>query len=243
MTLRRTGGIPILMYHCLGDAPNTDDIPYYVGQSSFYKQMRFLKLGGYHSITISQLVSAIQDNQKVPKRSVVITFDDGHESFERIGVPILEKFGYTATMFIITSKVDKPNYLTSKSIQTLQGREMHFESHSHTHPILTKLPDAEAELEVSESKAILESLLRSPVRFFAYRGGHYNEKTQNMVKGAGYTAAVCSKPGLNSETGDLFALQRMGIHGNDDLGRFARKLLGDTVYRRSIAYLRHFLRV
>ena len=243
MALSQAGGIPILMYHFLGDAPTVDDIPFYVSQSSFHKQMRFLKLGGYRAITMSQLVSAIQDNQEIPKRSVVITFDDGHESFVRIGVPILEIFRYTATMFIITSRVDKPGYLSSENIQTLHRRGMHFESHSHTHPIITELPEAKAELEINESKVILESLLDSPVRFFAYRGGHYNEKIQAMLQCAGYTAAACSKPGLNSKGSDLFALRRMGIRGNDDLGNFARKLLGNSVKRRSIACLRHLARV
>ncbi len=243
MNLKRHNGIPILMYHNLGDAPCEEDVPYFVSQSNFYKQMRFLKWGGYKTITLDQLKGFIQGKKKIPKRSIIISFDDGYDSFEKIGVPILKKIGFSATMFIITSKINTPGYLGSESIRKLQQDGIQFESHSHTHPIITKLQNSEVKFELSESKKELESVLSSSVRFYAYRGGHYNENIKKMVQDEGYTAAVCSKPGLNNNKTNIFALRRMGIRGNDDLGDFARKLLGNTYYRRSVAYLIHFLKI
>lgn len=234
---------PILMYHYLGDASNDADTPYYVKQADFYNQMRFLKLGGYHTISLQQLIEAQQGKNLPSKRSIVITFDDGHESFATIGAPILEKFGYTATMFLISQRVDQPEYLCSTDIRKLYAKGMQFESHSCTHPILTDLSLPDACTEITDSKSEIETILGSPVRFFAYRGGHFNEDIQSMVREAGYAAAACSKPGLNSATTDQFALRRMGIRGNDNIRSFARKLLGNNASRNSVALLKHFLRV
>lgn len=235
--------IPILMYHYLGNAASADDFPYYVRQADFYNQMRFLKLGGYHAITLQQLVAARQGRQRLPARPVVITFDDGHESFASIGAPVLERFGFTATMFLITRRIDQPEYLRSTEIRELHAKGMQFESHSCTHPILTKLSSSRARAEIADSKAELEAILEAPVMFYAYRGGHYNEAIQSMVREAGYAAAVCSKPGLNRENTDLFALRRMGVRGNDNIRGFARKLTGNNATRSSVALLKHFLRV
>ncbi len=243
MIINRWNGVPILMYHYLGTPVDVDDAPYYVSKSTFFRHMQFLRNGGYKAITLNHLMKYIKEENQTPKRSVAITFDDGHESFETIGVPILERFGYTATMFVITSRVNTPGYLSKESIVSLRDRGIQFESHSHNHSILTNVSDQEIKHEISMSKIELELITGKEVRFFAYRGGHYNENIQKLLREAGYKAAVCSSPGLNSENSDFFALQRMGVRGEDNLGKFARKLLGLTVYRNSVAYLIHYLRL
>ena len=155
--------------------------------------MRLLKQGGYKTINIKQLVEAIKGNiTNIPKRPIVITFDDGHDSFEQIGVPILQKYGFSATMFVITSKVGETGYLSIEGIRELTNEGMFFESHSRYHSILTKLSRSEQEMEIINSKSELEEITNSPVSIFSYRGGHYDDSIQSIVKEAGYISAVCS---------------------------------------------------
>lgn len=231
------------MYHYLGDTSDKEDATYYVSRENFYRQMKYLRRGGYKSISLNELVDSIKNRSSIPKRSVVITFDDGHESFEEIGAPILEEFGFTATMFIITRRIGTPTYLTKASIRELGGRGFHFESHSLTHPIITKIPQEEAKIEIFDSKKELESLSGMNVSIYAYRGGHYNESIIELVRQAGYSSAVCSEPGLNTKNANLYCLKRMSIRREDDLGDFSKKLLGNAIWRPAVAHLIHYSRI
>ena len=216
--------LPILMYHYLGDAPAEDDRPYFVTQVAFAEQMRLLREEGYRSIAFDEAVGALGRDSPLPKRSVVITFDDGHASFEQIGVPLMREFGFSSMMFIITTKLGQSGFLDADSVRSLARSGFEFGSHSHTHRILTQLADAEVKYELSESKAALETILGKEVKYFCYRGGHYNDRVKALLREAGYVAAVCSKPGLNTTKADLLALNRVGIRGTDDIHTFARKL-------------------
>jgi peptidoglycan/xylan/chitin deacetylase (PgdA/CDA1 family) len=219
---------PILMYHYLGDAPAEEDRPYFVTEAAFAEQMRFLHVKGFRTITLDEAVDAVRGRAVLSKRSVAITFDDGHASFAQIAVPILREFGYLATMFVITNKLEQSGYLDAAAIRSLASEGFGFGSHSHTHRILTKLDDSEVKFELTESKARLEAVLGKEVKYFCYRGGHYNDRVKELLREAGYAAAVCSKTDLNSAKSDVLALNRVGIRGTDDIHRFARKLRGDT---------------
>jgi hypothetical protein len=64
------------------------------------------------------------------------------------------------------------------------------------------------------------------VKYFCYRGGHFDNRIKDLVRAAGYAAAVCSKAGLNTATTDILALNRIGIRGSDNIQQFARKIRG-----------------
>ena len=89
----RARGVPILMYHYVGDAPAPEDRPYFVSTAAFTAQMAFLSERRYRALTLHELLGAFATGSALPARAVVITFDDGHESFERLAVPIMRKHG------------------------------------------------------------------------------------------------------------------------------------------------------
>lgn len=224
-------GVPVLMYHYLGEAPRAEDRPYFVTPSAFAEQMQFLRERGFRSITLDQMIEAMRGMARLPKRPIVLTFDDGHASFEQIGAPILRSKGFTATMFVITSKLGQPGFLGEETVRSLAREGFQFGSHSHTHPILTQLADADVMFELSESKERLEKVLGREVKYFCYRGGHFNEKVKKLVRDAGYSGAVCSKAGVNTPASDILELCRIGIRGTDDIRQFARKIRGDGLNR------------
>lgn len=228
----RARGVPILMYHYVGDAPAPEDRPYFVSTAAFTAQMAFLSERRYRALTLHELLGAFATGSALPARAVVITFDDGHESFERLAVPIMRTHGFKASMFVITSKIGANGFIGADSIRALSDEGFEFGSHSHTHPILTKLGDREVSQELTESKAVLEAIVSGPVKYFCYRGGHFDERVKALVRASGYAGAVCSRPGLNDAQTDALELRRMGIRGADDLRSFGNKLSGRTATTR-----------
>ena len=224
----RMRGVPILMYHYLGDAPSPEERPYFVSASAFAEQMAFLHERRYRTLGLDELTACFRDGAVLPSRAIVITFDDGHESFETLAAPILRKHGFRATMFVITSKIGSATFLAADAIRSLSAGGFEFGSHSHTHPILTRLTDEEVALELATSKSTLESVIGREVNHFCYRGGHFDDRVKALVRNSGYSGAVCSKPGLNTADTDVLELRRMGIRGGDDLRSFMQKVQGRT---------------
>lgn len=215
---------PVLMYHYLGDPVDPDDFPYWVTLENFKKQMDFLKNRRFHTISLQKMIDHFDKKEPTRPRSVVLTFDDGHISFYEHAFPVLKMLGFTATMFLIISKIGQKNYMDWEQIVEMQRNGFSFESHSITHPIITEINPEQAKEEISCSKEILEKNLESPIRFFAYRGGHFNDQIKNMVASSGYVAAVCSKGGYNDEKSDRFALFRIPIRRSDSLPKFSAKV-------------------
>ena len=91
--------VPILCYHNLG--PQTRG-RLLMSASAFEEQMRYLKREGYHVITLKQFLEFASLRQQLPRKTVVLTFDDGWKSFKEYAYPILKELGYPATLFIYT---------------------------------------------------------------------------------------------------------------------------------------------
>ena len=219
--------VPVLMYHYLGVPEDDSDKPYYVTGSCFEQQMRFLWLQGYRSINMENLVAACRHGKALPDKPFVITFDDGHRSFQNIAAPILDKYKFSATMFLITSRIGKTDYLDWSEIENLSARNMVFESHGIKHSILTKIPPDDAKTEIFKSKDILEERLGRKICGYAYRGGHFNEEIKRLVREAGYHYAVCSRQGLNGIDADLLELRRRSIKQSDNIFSLWKKVSPD----------------
>ncbi|MDO9195011.1 polysaccharide deacetylase family protein [Rhodoferax sp.] len=102
--------------------------------------------------------------------------------------------------------------MTSGQVLHLRNAGMQIGAHTCTHPILASLPDDEARTEIMSSKLVLESLLKEPVSLFAYPNGKpdkdYLAKHAEMVRQAGFTAAVSTAAGVSSSATDVFQLPR-----------------------------------
>jgi peptidoglycan/xylan/chitin deacetylase (PgdA/CDA1 family) len=214
------------MYHYLGEPPTAEDRPYYVSERRFRIQLRQLRAEGFETIDLPTAVRGLQGKREIPRRSVVITFDDGHRSFLDMGVRALTDFGFQATMFVITNRVGRDGYLSWNQIRELSDLGMAFEPHGTDHAILTRIPLDAMRQEIEDSKRVLEEQLGRPARCFAYRGGHFNEQVRAAVRDAGYECAVCSRQGLNHTDADLFALLRRSIKEEDGVGLFYEKVTG-----------------
>lgn len=214
--------LPILTYHRVVEVrPRGKWVPY-VLRKDFESQLSMLRRRGYQSIDLEELGRwfAGQQGQSMPPRKViVITFDDGWKDNYTIAFPLLKKYGFKATFFLITEKIGTPGYMNIDEIREMQHARMRFGSHTLTHPRLALVTGKEAWNEIYYSKVFLERLLGEEVDTFSYPYGDYDRKIEDMVRRAGYVFACSSEFGDNSREADRLRLKRILISRSGMIAR------------------------
>jgi hypothetical protein len=123
--------VPILMYHHVKNCDDScDDIEkgLSVSPEDFDAQMKYLSDNGYETINLSDLF------YKSDKKQVVLTFDDGYTDNIDEAMPILNKYGFKATLFIITEMVGTDRYMSWNQIKTLKNNNWDLGGHTLNHP-------------------------------------------------------------------------------------------------------------
>jgi len=207
---------PILMYHSI-DYSDDRSNKLVVSPASFTRQMEFLKKRNYSVVPLAEMAALIRQNKRIPPKTVAITFDDGYENNFRYAYPVIKKYGFPVTMFVITDFIGRQGFLSRSQILTM-AREglVTIGSHTKTQPWLTGLDDAALREELVGSKQILEDMLQDRVDLFCYPMGGYDAKVQRAVQQAGYTVAVATNPGRARSPDDLYALKRLRISNSSD---------------------------
>ncbi|MGG4397615.1 polysaccharide deacetylase family protein [Paenibacillus thiaminolyticus] len=125
--------VAVLMYHQLVDQPDKNK-PHLLPVDQFEQQMKLLKERGFHVISMDEYVDFMTAGAAIPDNAVLLTFDDGYETFCTHAFPILQKFGYTATNFVIVASIDnqtgKPK-LTWDQMREMKQAGMSFYSHTY----------------------------------------------------------------------------------------------------------------
>ncbi|MEJ2900221.1 polysaccharide deacetylase family protein [Acinetobacter sp. NS-4] len=223
----------VLMYHMVRD--HIDGAKFNklrVKPAEFEKQVAWMKAEGFHFVTMQELQ---QNWGRYPEKTVAITFDDGYLDNLEYAYPILEKYQAKATIYVVVDRHDR-DWSTYKKAHHNSGelaREpklndeqvkllansglVEIGSHTMTHANLAKLSDEECLAELIQSKQALEAVIRQPVTSFAYPFGIYSGRDVDMAKQAGYSNAVTTKEGIDSEQLDFMQLQRIKISGKDSL--------------------------
>ena len=216
--------LPVLVYHKIGNRFEWGITRQKVRQ--FEEQMKYLKEEGYQSIRVSQgLLESDSMNRMSTKDSkrILITFDDGYESVYSFAFPILERYGFTALIFLITGYVGKYNrwdvnwgkrfkHLSWDQIKEMNKYGFSFGSHTVNHPDLTKLEKRYVEYELKRSKEELEDRLSQKTDFLSFPFGKYNQMVENLAQRIGYQRAftICSHSKGRSPHG--FVQGRLGIY-------------------------------
>jgi peptidoglycan/xylan/chitin deacetylase (PgdA/CDA1 family) len=221
--------IPILCYHRFdyGEQSSMNTPPHI-----FENQMKFLKENGYRVISAQDLLDFLAYQRQVPKKSVLITIDDGYRSAYRNAWPILNKYGFTATLFVYTSYVGiSAKAVTWDELRTLKTNGITIGSHSVYHSDLTDRKNLETDEEfhtrikeeIFLSKKIIDRELEQDTYFFAFPYGRYNSQVLEMTASAGYKMAVTVDRGSNPFFSNPLALKRNMVL-KKDIDSFASKL-------------------
>jgi peptidoglycan/xylan/chitin deacetylase (PgdA/CDA1 family) len=148
---------------------------------------------------------------------VIITFGGGWSNNYTDAFHILQKYGFTATIFLTVAYIGtKKNYLDWDQVKEMRKKDFEFGSHTLTHPHLTKIPLEKARLEIEESKKQMESQLGEEVLSFCYLYGDYNQDIIKLVKEAGYMCAVVTPTSGRCES-SIYTIRRVGLYSTDTM--------------------------
>lgn len=207
--------VPILMYHKVENVPNLGaDV---VSPKVFEWQMKYLKEHGYSVVPLEQIISLIAASKPLPRRTVVLTFDDGYENFFTQAFPVLKSYGYPVTLFVSAGRTTMAGYLNWDQMLTMQKEGITFASHGMDHFYLPNASPERRRLEIFESKKLLEQHLGRPVDIYCYAVGGFNKDIKALVREAGYRAAITTNRGSNHSNQDLYELRRIKLSDKDRL--------------------------
>jgi peptidoglycan/xylan/chitin deacetylase (PgdA/CDA1 family) len=225
--------IPILMYHEVSQRAIPSFHKYVVTPSALTAQMRWLALAGYQSVGLEAAVGA---RQRLPRRPVIITFDDGYRDCAEYAPPILLRWGFGAMFFLVADLVGR----TSRWLRVERGIELPLMdwatarnleasgfacgSHTLTHPRLAEVSTARCQRELTDSRALLEDHLGHEVRDLAYPFGSVDARVRALAQDAGYRSACSVAIGLSPRGDDPLALRRVPVSGRDSLLDFIVRL-------------------
>lgn len=205
-----------------------------VRPDDFEAQMKYLSENGYHTISPDELYDSLAGTGELPENPVLITFDDGYVDNYTNAYPILKKYGFKATIFVITSFLGKDkNYMTWDQARELDANGISIESHTVDHKSMTDLTDEQLRMELVESKKKAEKELGHPVEYMAYPTGTYNLHIAEMVKEAGYKAAFTIKYGDVDKASNIYALERVPIFHTEDTNKdFLERIRYTPIFER-----------
>jgi len=230
---------PVLMLHHVEPGPLTPPPLHpasYLDRADFAGFLEDLASRGYRTATLAQAAAG----EPLPRRSVVLTFDDGCRCFAEHAFPELHKRGMTATLFAVSGELGGTNrwdraagereerLLDAAELRRLADAGIEIGSHSRTHRDLTASSDEELATEIAGSKRDLEAALGRPVLTFCYPYGRLGARARAAVEAAGYLAAVGIHANPGARAGDPFALPRMIVNPGES--RFERRLKTNGLY-------------
>lgn len=212
-------GLPVLMYHFFYDetAGETGRDNNYMEIHDFEEQIKYLAENNYYVPTWEEVVSYVNDEKGLPEKSVVITVDDGDESFFRLAVPVLEKYNFTATSFLITSWYGSAAQKHVSSVVDYQSHSdnMHRAGSDGKGAFLT-LSYEDACKDLEQSRAIIGD----SCRVFCYPFGHYNDNAKKTLKDCNYILAFTTKGGRVFPGMDPYQLPRVRMSKGVSLNSF-----------------------
>ena len=210
--------VPILVYHSIRPpfAGETDAIKKTtITPDNFEAEMKYLQKAGYRVIPFGDLERYLDKRVSLPPQSIIISFDDCWEDQFTFAFPILKKYRYTATFFIVTNYIDHRDFLTWNQVRQLSSAGMTIGSHSRSHPFLDQIGDPNRlESEIGESKQIIEQHLGRPLYEFAYPYGAFDQRVIALVKKMGYSSARADYPGIWHSNNDRYCLSAINAPNN-----------------------------
>jgi peptidoglycan/xylan/chitin deacetylase (PgdA/CDA1 family) len=223
------------MYHRVAPTGSAAMTRYRVSPEAFEEQLSYLRNAGYYSVSLEDWRVAVEAKKPLPGRVVLITFDDGYVDFLTHAWPLLRRYGFSATVFLVTDGIGQSNawdwvcgeqvpLLGWEELYQLEGEGVEFGSHSASHRLLTTLSPAEVVREGARSRTMLERRLGVPINAFAYPFGDTDRVVQHLIGACGYIFGLSCRPGLSRVEDSLLALPRIEVTGSDRFREFIAKL-------------------
>ncbi|HHQ4707275.1 TPA: polysaccharide deacetylase family protein [Aeromonas veronii] len=245
-TLRRE--MPVIMYHRFIEQDSEKGVHgTWMPITMFEKHLRLMKWLGYETLTFRDLADkGFIHRLQYGKKYLMITADDGYQDNLTRMLPLLEKYGYKAVVYVVTGEgynrwdVEHPTNPDTK-VSLMSGEQVkalaasgHVEigGHTLTHPRLSQLTAEQQVHEIQENKRQLEALLGHPLLSFAYPYGDINDSAKEQAIAAGYRFAVATNSGPKAMHQDPYQIRRIAIFPRTDVFGLWRKICGNYVFRK-----------
>ena len=217
--IRHPAPAAVLTYHSLDESGSVLS----TAPRIFTEQMRILYELGVRVVPLAEIHQVLR-TARDPEPMVVITFDDGFQSVYEHSLPVLERYGFPATVFLVTDYCGKTNswpgqppYIERRSLlQWSEIKEMNttgitFGSHTRTHPDLRTLAARDAEEELVASKKAIEDATGRSVDTFTYPYGAYNDTVKRLTQ-AHFAVACSTTLGFIKQDSDVLTLERLDMY-------------------------------
>lgn len=231
----------ILMYHMVRDPiPGKKFNSLRVSPEAFERQVKYLRDNGWHSLTMSE---AVDQRGHLPPKSVVITFDDGYRDNLTNALPILQRYNFKATVYLVNDRHDRdwsgyrkaknegaglkdePKLSDDEVRQLITSGLVEIGAHTLTHANLANLDENDSLKEICGSKELIETDFHLSCLSFAYPFGLYKTADKAYAAECGYSNAVTVETGIaDLRSCDLFEIPRVRVSGKDNLLAFKLKL-------------------
>ena len=232
------GYIPILMYHFVVPKVELGTSSLNVSVDAFNRQMWFLKTFGFRVISLDELYEIKTGKRQARGRELVVTFDDGHLSYLKYALPILDQYHIKSANFIIWEHLfDKwPDDMTLTDVKQIAGDPLVIlGSHTLSHPNLREVSPEQARKEIFESKENLEQALGKKVHYLSYPGGSFDPTVAQLVQEAGHRLAFrTAMKHLTGYPDTLYSLARIKVSPKQDLFLFWLNISGFIEFGKKI---------
>ena len=244
---------PSLLYHHVGPLRPGTYPSLTLSPKQFEQQIRWLARRGYTGILPSDWLRWKREGAELPRKPILLTFDDAYADTAEYALPILHRYGFPAAIFVVTGQLGGTNawdeaegcgtlqLMTAEQIRYWAERGIEFGAHSRTHADLSKLSKADCATEMIGSKNDLSALLGYPVTSFAYPYGENNDSARELAREE-FDLAFSVEEGINYLQGDPHLLRRAYVGPSDSLLEFALCVRMGGLKEFRISYTRFKIR-
>jgi peptidoglycan/xylan/chitin deacetylase (PgdA/CDA1 family)/GT2 family glycosyltransferase len=223
-----TGQAVVLVYHAVADLSDDRALAHYgVPSARFAQQLDTVIRNGWTFVDLDAVLGALAGQRHLPKRSVLLTFDDGYADLLSAAAPLLAERGIPAVAFAVADSVGGTNewdreigagelpLLDADGLRALAAQGIEIGSHGCSHRRLANLAPRELSGELEGSASGLEALGLPQPRALSYPYGVWSPAVASAARQAGYEAAFTVRPGVVRRDSDRFALARVEVLASD----------------------------
>lgn len=207
--------VPVLCYHQIRNWTASDGKvgrDYIVPTAEFRSQMKMLADSGYNTILPDQLYNYLAYGAKLPKKPIMLTFDDTKLDQWTVAIPELKKYGFKGVFFIMTVSLGRPNYLSKDQVKQMSDAGHVIGSHTYDHQNVKKYQGEDWVTQIEKPTKTLQEVTGKDIKYFAYPFGLWNKQAIPELKKRGFSSAFILAE-KRDENDPLFTIRRIIASG------------------------------